>query len=165
MTKTDGGFISIHGDVTLRLSSTGVFRENRCAPIVNFQFSTVVTLKLRSRSPNCNQYFTISQLYIRGNLVRITPLVYYYCAGKKVSRRRQCQRDPPQNQYTTPTPPPQLVALGTKWSNLVNFLTHLKFDQCPFYQRVIEKSDINWTSHANDKVKQRLFSKQGSVTL
>ena len=54
-------------------TNNSVFRENRCLWI--FSFSTAVTLKIKSRSPKCNQFFAKSQLYIQVNLVRIQPLV------------------------------------------------------------------------------------------
>ena len=56
-------------------TSNRVFKENRCPPWWIFSFSTAVTLKIRSSSPNSKQYFVMSQLYIHVNLVRIQPLV------------------------------------------------------------------------------------------
>ena len=43
------------------------------------------------------------------------------------------------------------------WSNLASFLTHPKFHPCPPYLQVSERSDLNWMSYADEKVKQRLF--------
>ena len=34
-----------------------------------FSFSTAVTLKIKSRSPKCNQFFDMARLYIHANLV------------------------------------------------------------------------------------------------
>ena len=54
-------------------TSNSVFRENRCPPTKFSVFSTAVTLKIKSRSPNSNQFFVMLQLYIHENLIQ--PLV------------------------------------------------------------------------------------------
>ena len=68
-----------------RKTCTGVFREYRCPPPMNFHFSPAVTLKIRSRSPKANQFFVMSQFYMHENLV-IQHWFTRYCAGKKVSQ-------------------------------------------------------------------------------
>ena len=59
-----------------RLTSNGVFWEDRCSPPLIFIFTIAVTLKIRSRSPKSKQFFVMSQLYIHEKLVRIQPLVH-----------------------------------------------------------------------------------------
>ena len=43
------------------------------------------------------------------------------------------------------------------WSDLIRFRTHSKIYPYPPYLQVSGRSDQNWTSHADDKIKQRLF--------
>ena len=55
---------------------SSVFRENRCPPLPkpvyggNFSHEAV-TLKIRSRSPNCNKLLILSNLYRLANLVTL----------------------------------------------------------------------------------------------
>ena len=56
-----------------------------------FHFSTVVTLKIISRSTQSNQFFVMSQLYIHENLERIQPLVHkILCRWIKIIPHLSC---------------------------------------------------------------------------
>ena len=81
------GYISVAANLT----SNSFFRENKCPLIMNFQFSTALTMKIRSRSLKSNQ-FLMSQLHIM-------QYIYSWKFGKNpttssnyISQTRKCYR-------------------------------------------------------------------------
>ena len=84
-------------------------------------------LKIRSRSPKSNQFFTVSQIYIHENLVRIQLLVH-----QKLCRQKSVMLMPTLTQMPTPKltvsapktvcPPPQ------RWGD-INKVRHYRFQK------------------------------------
>ena len=96
--------------------SNSVFTENRSP---HRKFSVFLLLwhkKNRSRSPQSNQFFVISKLYIHENLVRIQPLVHkILCRQKSVTPRLM----PMQTLTRKTSPPKSIYPPPFKWEQQV----------------------------------------------